>query len=352
MPEVNQSKLEELQGKVMGDVGGAVGLLMAYIGDQTGAYQALERSGPCTAEALAASIQGDPRYVREWLSSNAALGYVTYEPQSEKFSLTPEQAAVFTHEGEPTCMQGFFQAVVSQYETHEAAVDVFRTGRGRPWGEHSQCCFRGTDRFFRPGYAANLIDAWIPALEGVDARLRDGGKIADIGCGLGSSSRLLAQAYPNTTVHAFDFHGPSIDLAREYAGREGIANVRFDVCSAKDVPGGDYDLVCIFDALHDMGDPVGAARHIREVLKPDGTFMLVEPLAGDSLTDNMHLLGAIFYGFSTLVCVPTSRAQEVGACLGAQAGERRLRDVLQEAGFSRVRRATETPTNMVLEARP
>jgi 2-polyprenyl-3-methyl-5-hydroxy-6-metoxy-1,4-benzoquinol methylase len=351
-PDIDRAKLEALQGKVMGDVGGAMGLLMAYIGDQTGAYEALERAGPCTAESLAAEIGGDPRYTREWLSSNAALGYVAYAAASDRFSLTPEQAAVLAHDGEPTCMQGFFQAVVSQYENHDTAVDVFRSGRGRPWGEHSACCCCGTDRFFRPGYAASLIDAWIPALEGVSDRLRTGARIADVGCGLGSSSRLLAEAYPNATVHGFGFHEASIAMAREQAERAGLGNVRFDVHSAQDFPGNEYDLVCIFDALHDMGDPVGAARHIREVLKPDGTFMLVEPLAGDKLTDNLHLLGAIFYGFSTLVCVPTSRAQQVGACLGAQAGERRLREVLNEAGFRHVRRAAETPTNMVLEVRP
>lgn len=339
----------------MGDVGGAMGLLMAYIGDQTGVYAALEQSGPCTSADLASSTGLDRRYLQEWLSSNAALGYVTYDVESDQFSLTPEQAAIFTHEGEPTCMQGFFQAVVSQYASHDTAVDAFRSGRGRPWAEHEGCCFCGTDRFFRPGYAANLIKHWIPALDGVDTRLRAGGaggKVADIGCGLGSSSVLMAEEYPQATVCGFDFHEPSIELARAQAMDRGATNAEFDVYSAKHFPGEDYDLVCIFDALHDMGDPVGVARHIREVLKPDGTFMLVEPLAGDSLADNLHLLGGIFYGFSTVICVPTSRAQEVGACLGAQAGEKRLREVLTEAGFTRVRRAAETPTNMVLEARP
>jgi 2-polyprenyl-3-methyl-5-hydroxy-6-metoxy-1,4-benzoquinol methylase len=348
---MNEDKFNELLGKVLGDVSGAIGLLMSYIGDQAGVYKILEEAGPCTHEELAKKSGIDARYLREWLSSNAALGYVDYNPDKDTFSLSPEQAAIFAHEGEPTCMQGFFQAVVSQYEAHETAVDVFKTGRGRPWSEHSQCCFCGTDRFFRPGYAANLVQNWIPALDGVDAKLKAGGKIADIGCGHGSSTVLLAQSYPKATVHGFDFHAPSIEEAKAKAKAAGVTNVEFHTVAAKDFPGGDFDLACIFDALHDMGDPVGAASHIKQSLKPDGTFMVVEPLAGDSLGENLNVLAAIFYGFSTTICVPTSKSQEVGLALGAQAGEKRLTQVLNEAGFGQVRRATETPTNMVLEAR-
>lgn len=350
MTEFSEAKFEQLQGKVMADVGGAVGLLMAHIGDQTGVYQALEEIGPSTHEALAAKAGVDVRYLREWLSSNAALGYVEYNADTDQFSLTPEQAALFAHEGEVTCMQGFFQAIVSQYATFDTAIDVFKTGRGRPWSEHNICCFCATDRFFRPGYVANLVDNWIPALQGVEEKLVAGGKVADIGCGLGSSTILLAQSYPNSEIYGFDFHAPSIETAIQKAAEEGTTNAHFEVVTAKDFPGQDYDFVCIFDALHDMGDPVGVARHIKEVLKSDGTFMLVEPLAADELKDNLNLLSAIYYGFSTTICVPTSRAQEVGRCLGAQAGEKRLTEVLNEAGFEHVHRATETPTNMVFEA--
>ncbi|HXI87252.1 MAG TPA: class I SAM-dependent methyltransferase [Parvularculaceae bacterium] len=348
--DFNQERFDTLFGKVLGDVGGAMGLLMAYIGDQTGVFRALEEIGPCTAESLAKKAGVDPRYLREWLSAVAATGYVDYDAKKDAFSLSPEQAAIFSHEGEPTCMQGFFEAVVSQYASHDAAVDVFRSGRGRPWSEHKACCFVGTDRFFRPGYAANLVQSWIPALNGVEEKLKKGGKIADIGCGHGSSSVLMAQAYPNAVVHGYDFHGPSIEAAREKAKKAGVRNVEFHQVAAKDIKEDGFDFACIFDALHDMGDPVGAARTVRKMLKPDGAFMVVEPAAGDALKDNLNVLSGIFYAASTTICVPTSRAQEVGLCLGAQAGQKRLSAVLNEAGFSKVRRAAETPTNMVLEA--
>lgn len=349
--QLDQRKLEELSGKVVTDVAGAIGVLMAYIGDRSGVYSALESHGPCSAAELAEKTGLDERYLTEWLSSNAALGYVTYEATDERFSLTPEQAAVFAHDGEPTCMQGFFDAVVGQFATHDTAVEVFQSGRGRPWGEHHACCFCGTDRFFRPGYVANLVQSWIPALDAVEPKLQAGAKVADIGCGLGSSTLLLAETFPNSTIHGFDFHAPSIEEARTKAADAGLTNVEFFVTDAKEIPDNGYDLVCMFDALHDMGDPVGAARRIREVLNSDGTFMLVEPLAGDTLEENLHPLGGIYYGFSTVICVPTSRAQEVGLGLGAQAGEKRLTETLEQAGFSTIRRATETPTNMVLEAR-
>ncbi|MCH8862017.1 MAG: methyltransferase domain-containing protein [Proteobacteria bacterium] len=349
--DFDQAKFEELQGKVMGDVGGAIGVLMSYIGDQAGVYRVLEEVGPCSHEELSAKAGIDARYLREWLSSNAAAGYIDYDAANDTFSLSPEQAALFAHEGEPTCMQGFFESIVSQYASYETAVDVFKTGKGRPWSDHLPCCFCGTDRFFRPGYAANLVESWIPALEGVEAKLEAGAKVADIACGHGSSTILLAERYPNSTIHGFDFHPPSIEEAKDKAEKAGVRNVEFQVVSAKEFPGNDFDLACIFDALHDMGDPVGAAAHIKASLKSDGTFMLVEPLAADSLGENLNLLAAIFYGFSTTICVPTSRSQEVGLALGAQAGEKRLTEVLNEAGFGNVRRAAETPTNMVLEAR-
>jgi len=246
-------------------------------------------------------------------------------------------------------MQGFFQSVVSQYETHADAVETFKSGNGRPWGDQSQCCFCGTDRFFRPGYAANLVENWIPALDGVEEKLKAGAKVADIGCGHGSSTLLMAEAYPDSTIIGIDFHEPSIEEAKAKARAAGVTNVDFQVAKAQDFDGKEFDFACIFDALHDMGDPVGAASHIKGALKDDGTFMLVEPLAGDNMAENMHPLGQIFYAFSTTVCTPASLAQEVGLGLGAQAGQKRLTEVLNQAGFTDVKRATETPTNMVLE---
>lgn len=348
---VDEKKLEALANKVMVDVAGAMGVLMAYLGDQAGVYRALDETGPATVDQLSEKTGLNPKYLHEWLGSNAAAGYVTYDPETEAFSLSPEQALIFTREGQPACMQGFFQSVVSQFETQERAVETFKSGRGRPWAEHAAGCFCGTDRFFRPGYAANLLERWIPSLDGVEAKLKAGGKVADIACGHGSSTILLAKAFPNSRIYGFDFHEPSIQAARRKAADAGLSNVEFHVAEAKDFPGADYDLACIFDALHDMGDPVGAARHIRETLKQGGTFMLVEPLAGDRMRDNLHPLGQIFYGFSTVVCTPASLAQEVGRGLGAQAGQKKLTEVLNEAGFPSVRRASVTPTNMVLEAR-
>jgi SAM-dependent methyltransferase len=350
--KLDEAKLEELQGKVIGDVAGSLGLLLAYMGDRLDLYSALAEISPATSEELAASTGLTERYVREWLSANTAGGYIDYDPASAKFSMTPEQAVIFASEGHPHCMQGFFQAVMSVFVDEEKATEIFRTGDGLPWADHSPCLFCGTERFFRPMYAASLVDSWIPALDGVRAKLEAGAKAADIGCGHGSSTIIMAQAFPDSTFHGFDFHAPSIEHARERARAAGVArNTIFEVVTAKNYPGKDFDLVTIFDALHDMGDPVGAAAHILSTLTDDGTFMLVEPAAGDSLEENLHPLGQIYYSFSTMICVPASRAQEVGLGLGAQAGQKRLTEVLNEAGFSRVRRATETPTNIVLEAR-
>lgn len=349
MSELDEARLEALAGKVIGDVAGAISLLMAYIGDQSGVFAAIDKHGPVTIEKLAQHTGLNPKYLREWLGSVSAAGYVTYSPASETFDLSEEQALIFTREGQPACMQGFFQAVVAQYEEQEQAVETFKSGEGRPWSAQSPCCFCATDRFFRPGYEANLTSAWIPSLSGVEDRLKQGAKVADVGCGLGSSTIMMAQAFPDSTFHGIDFHEPSIAQARESAAAAGVTNVNFQTASAQDFAGEGYDFVCIFDALHDMGDPVGAARHIRQAMKDDGTFMLVEPMAGDSMADNMHPLGQIYYGFSTTICTPASVSQDVGLGLGAQAGQARLTEVLNEAGFTSVRRAAETPTNMVLE---
>ena len=346
---IDEARLEQQVGKVIGDVAGAMSLFMAYLGDQAGIFATMDGAGPLTCDALAEKTGLNPKYLHEWLGSVSAAGYITFDPAGETFELVPEQALVFSREGQPACMQGFIQIVFSQFEMLDKAVETFKTGKGRPWGEHSQCCFCGTDRFFRPGYVANLVDNWIPALEGVEAKLKTGAKVADIGCGHGSSTILMAQAYPNSTIHGIDFHAPSIEAARAKAVQAGVTNVKFEVASAQDYPGDGFDFACIFDALHDMGDPVGAARHIRETLAPGGTFMLVEPMAGDSMAENMHPVGQIFYAASTTVCTPASLAQPVGLGLGAQAGQKRLTDVCREAGFANVRRAAETPTNMVLE---
>ena len=348
---LDEKKLEAFAGKAVGDVAAAMGLLMAYIGDRAGVYVAMDGAGQVTADELADRTGLNARYLREWLCANAVAGYVEHDPASDRFTLTPEQATVLAREGQPACMQGFFQAVISQFETHEQAVEIFRSGEGRPWSDQSPCCFCATDRFFRPGYAANLVEHWIPSLDGVRDRLEAGGRIIDIGCGHGSSTLLMAQSFPKATVVGIDFHAPSIEAARRKAADAGIGNIAFEIATAQDFSGSDFDLACIFDALHDMGDPVGAARHIRKALKPDGTFLVVEPIAGDTLADNMNPISQIFYSFSTTVCVPASLSQEVGYGLGAQAGEKKLTAVLNEGGFSRVRRATETPTNMVLEAR-
>lgn len=350
---VDEQALQAFAGKVLEDVGGAFALLLGYIGDQTGVYRTLRDAGPSTASDLARVAGVDERYLLEWLSAQAAAGYIGYDVTTDRFSLSPEQAIVLAEEGHPACMQGLFQQVVGQFATEEEAVEIFRSGEGRSWGSHHACCFCGTDRFFRPGYAANLVESWLPALDGVLEKLIAGARVADVGCGHGSSTALMASAFPASTFHGYDFHEPSIEAARSAARASGVeGNTHFAALTAREIPNEGFDLMCMFDALHDMGDPVGAARRIRECLKPDGTFLLVEPLAGDHLADNLHLLGQVFYSASTLICTPASRAQEVGLALGAQAGEKRLTAVLREAGFTRIRRAAETDTNMVLEARP
>lgn len=347
--QIDMKRVEEIAGKVVGDVAGAVSLFMAYLGDQAGVFDAMDGQGPMTCSQLATETGLNEKYLHEWLGSVAAAGYVNFNPEAETFELTPEQALVFGREGQPACMQGFIQAIIALYDTQEKAVETFKSGEGRPWSDHSPCLFCSTDRFFRPGYAAHLVNEWLPALHGVTEKLERGAKVADIGCGFGSSTILMAQHYPNSTFVGVDLHEPSIEEARRRAANAGVDNVTFELARAQDYPGKDFDFACIFDALHDMGDPVGAARHIRETLKDDGTFMLVEPMAGDSMSDNMHPFGQIFYGFSTVACTPASLAQEVGLALGAQAGQKRLTQVLEEAGFANVSRATETPTNMVLE---
>ncbi len=352
-PALDEAKLMEFLGKMVGEMGAAISALMIDIGDKLGLYKAMAGAGPLTSEELAERTNTNERYVREWLSNQAAGGFVTYDPGTHRFMLPTEQAMAFADEASPACLLGGFQILASAFRDEAKFLEAFRTGKGIGWHEHDPELFVGTERFFRPGYNANLVPNWIPALEGVEAKLKEGARVADVGCGLGASTIVLAQAYPNSSLSGFDYHGPSIEMARQRAAEAGLDDrVAFEVASAKDYPGTGYDLVAFFDCLHDMGDPVGAARHVRESLAADGTLMLVEPLAQDRLEDNLNPVGRLYYGASTVICTPASLAQEVGLGLGAQAGEARLRDVLTEAGFTRIRRATETPFNMVLEARP
>ncbi|MFT4767527.1 MAG: 2-polyprenyl-3-methyl-5-hydroxy-6-metoxy-1,4-benzoquinol methylase [Glaciecola sp.] len=352
MTELDMEKLEALAGKVVGNANAAFAGLLAYIGDQTGVYRAMADGEPRSVEEIASIASVDARYLKELLSANAANDYVNYDATSERFFLSPEQIAVFATEDSPANMQGLLQIIVAQYVEHDTAVDVFRTGKGRPWGEQHPCQFCGTDRFFRPGYIANLVENWICALDGVEEKLKAGAKIADVGCGHGSTSVLMAETYPSSTIFGYDIHGPSIADAKLKAEAASVNNISFAEADASTIPAnGGYDFICIFDALHDMGDPVGVARHMREALAPGGTLMVVEPLAGDKTEDNLHPLGGVFYAASTLICLPNSRSQEVGLCLGAQAGPKRLTEVLEEAGFTSVRIATTSSTNLVLEAR-
>ena len=348
---LDTNKLNEFVGRFVGDLGAAVHAGMVVIGERLGLYKALAE-GPASASELAARTKTDPRYVREWLSSQAAGGYVGYDPAADKFSLTEEQAFTLADENSPAYLPGAFQLALGSLKAVPRITEAFRSGAGMGWGEHDGDVFHGCERFFRPGYVANLVSSWIPALEGVKEKLAQGGRAADVGCGKGASTLLMAQAFPKAQFVGFDYHPESVEAAREGARRAGVANARFEVAKAKEYAGGPYDFVTVFDCLHDMGDPIGAARHVRETLAPDGTWMIVEPFAQDDLRDNLNPVGRVYYSFSTLLCTPCSRSQEVGLCLGAQAGEARMRKVVTSGGFSRFRRATETPFNLVYEARP
>ncbi|QUD88382.1 class I SAM-dependent methyltransferase [Phenylobacterium montanum] len=351
MREPDMAKVEALVGKLVGDVGAALSAALITLGDRLGIYKAMGDGEPVTPAQLAEKTGLNERYLREWLSAQAAGGYVDYDAEAKRFSLSPEQALALAQEGSPAFFAGAFDIVQSVWLDEGKIEHAFKTGEGVGWHEHSTCLFKGTERFFRPGYNANLIDSWIPALEGVRERLEQGAEVADVGCGHGASTILMAQAFPKSHFYGFDYHQASIDRAREAAKEAGVADrITFEKAAAKDFPAHDYDLVTMFDCLHDMGDPVGAGKHVRETMKPDGVWMVVEPFANDDLEDNLNPVGRIYYAASTMICTPASRAQEVGLALGAQAGERRLRSVMQEAGFGHVRRATETPFNLVFEA--
>jgi SAM-dependent methyltransferase len=349
---IDQQRLEQFLGRAVNDLGAAISALLLHIGDKLGLFKAMANAGPLTPKQLAEKTGTAERYVREWLSNQAAGGYVTYHPESGTFSLNEEQAFCLANEESPAFLPGGFESLAAVFVSEPKLTAAFRSGQGVGWHEHDPRLFSGTERFFRPGYNAYLVSSWIPALHGVEAKLRRGAKVADVGCGYGASTRAMAKAFPNSTFFGFDYHGPSIGHARRITAEAGLTGITFETAGAKDFPGDYYDFVTFFDCLHDMGDPVGAAKHVRQALKDDGTVMLVEPFAGNSLEENLTPVGRVYYGFSTSVCTPASLSQEVGLALGAQAGEARLRDVMTEAGFTRFRRATATPFNLVLEVRP
>jgi len=350
---INPDKLHEFLGKAIVDFGATFTAALIRIGDKLGLYKGLAAGGPQTAGELAKRTGTVERYVREWLSAQAAGGYVTYDPVTGKFSLSEEQAFAMADDNSPAFMPGAFQVALAAIKAEESLAERFKTGQGLGWHEHHHELFEGTERFFRPGYASNLIAAWIPSLEGIDEKLKGGARVADVGCGLGASTILMAKSYPKSEFFGFDYHDKSIEVARQRAREAGIAErIKFEVSTAKSFPGKDYDFVTFFDCLHDMGDPSGAAAHVHSRLKKDGTWMIVEPFAGDKLEDNLNPIGRAFYGASTLLCTPASLSQEVGLALGAQAGEQRLREVVTRGGFTRFRRATQTPFNLVFEARP
>jgi 2-polyprenyl-3-methyl-5-hydroxy-6-metoxy-1,4-benzoquinol methylase len=349
---IDQIKLEAFMGRALGDIGSGISAALVMIGDKLGLYRALA-AGPATPAELARRTETTERYVREWLNNQAAGGYVEYDAATRTFSLTPEQATALADETSPAFLPGAFQVVAAAMRAEPRISNAFRTGAGLDWTEQDPILFEGTERFFRPGYAANLTQAWIPALEGVEAKLARGATVADVGCGHGASTIIMARAYPRSRFVGFDYHAGSIETARRRAREAGLAGrVRFEVATAQDFPGTGYDLVACFDCLHDLADPAGAARHVRAALAEDGTWLLVEPFAKDRLEENLNPVGRVFYGASTVFCVPCSLAGH-GPALGAQAGEARLREIVVEGGgFSRFRRATETPFNLVLEARP
>jgi SAM-dependent methyltransferase len=350
---LDDEKLNAFIGQVVEEVGATFNAGLVVIGDKLGLYRALAGAGAVTPAELAERTETRERFVREWLNAQAAGGYVEYDPGSGRYLLPPEQAAALADESSPAFVCGAFQLATSTIKDEPRIREAFRTGDGFGWHEHHHDMFEGCERFFRPGYAANLISSWLPALDGVEEKLRAGTTVADVGCGHGASTILMAQAYPKSQFVGFDYHAESIEQANERAASIGVGDrVRFAVAPAKRYPGASYQLVTMFDCLHDMGDPLGAGRHVLESLAPDGTWMIVEPFANDRVEENLTPVGRVYYGASTTICTPGSVAQEVGLALGAQAGEARIREVVEGAGFSSFRRAAETPFNLVFEARP
>lgn len=352
LPAIDQAKLHAFVGQAVTEVGATLGAALVVIGDKLGLYKAMAGAGPLSSTELARRTGTSERYIREWLAAQAAGGYVEHDTQTDRYTLPPEHAMVLAEEDSPVFLPGAFQLATATIRDEPEIAERFRTGQGFGWHEHNHDVFEGVERFFRPSYNANLVGAWLPALDGVTAKLQRGATVADVGCGHGVSTLLMAHAYPRSTFTGFDYHAGSIERAREAANAAGRAgHVSFEVASAQSY-GGTFDLVTMFDCLHDMGDPVGAARHVLQTLAPDGTWMIVEPFANDRLDDNLNPVGRVYYSASTFLCTPSSLAQDVGLALGAQAGEARIREVVTSAGFTRFRRATETPFNIVYEARP
>lgn len=349
---LDESKLHQFIGKVVSEWGIASSALTIFIGDRLGLFKAMAGAGELTPEELAKKTGTHPRIVKEWLDGQAAGGFVTYNPVSRTYALPNEHAVPLTDDNSPAYIVGAYESLVSLFKDEEKIIEAFRTGKGLGWGDHHHYLFEGTERFFKPNYVANITSNWIPALEGVENRLKsEDSKVADVGCGHGVSTILMAKAYPNTKIIGFDYHKPSIEWARKQAEKGGLKNITFEIAKSTDYPGDDYHLVTLFDCFHDMGDPVGAARHALQTLKKkDGTLMLVEPFANDKVEDNLNPLGRLFYSISSVVCVPAS-LNEDGPALGAQAGEEKIKEAVKSAGFSRFRRATQTPFNLVFEAR-
>ena len=349
---IDNDKLNEFLGKFVTDLGATVAAGNVVIGHRLGLYKALA-AAPATAGELAAQTETSPRYVAEWLRGQAAGGYVEYDPADDAYSMTEEQAFALTNPDGGVYAPGAFVLALGALRAEPRITEAFRTGAGLGWHEQDADVFTGCEQFFRPGYIANLVPAWIPALDGVAGKLRAGAAVADIGCGLGASTILLAQEYQNSRFTGSDYHDQSIEMARKHAGDAGVADrVTFEVASAATFSGTGYDLATTFDCLHDMGDPLSAARHIRQALKPDGTWLIVEPAAADEVAGNLNPVGRAYYNFSTLLCVPNALSQPGGFALGAQAGEAAIRQVVTDAGFTRFRRAAETPFNLVYEVRP
>ncbi|MGE0224997.1 MAG: class I SAM-dependent methyltransferase [Acetobacteraceae bacterium] len=349
MPD--SEKLNAVIGKLLADLGGAFNVPLVRIGDKLGLYQAMHNAGPLTVDHFCAKAGIAPRYAREWLANQAASGYIVYDPQQQTFELPPEQAMIFADEASPVYMMGAFDLAAAMTESQPKVEEAFKTGSGVGWGNFAGCLFCATGRFFRPGYQNHLVSEWLPALDGVVDRLNRGAVVADVGCGHGFSTVFMAKAFPNSRFVGFDFHEPSVEQARLHAEQHGVSgNTSFEVGLASDYAGKDYDLVTFFDCLHDMGDPTGAARHVRETLKPDGTWMIIEPMAGDRLEDNLNPVGRLYYAGSTMICVPTALHQAGGKALGAQAGFQKLSEVIRSGGFGSIRKASETPFNMILQA--
>ena len=351
-PAIDETRLEQFMGQMVGDMSAQISAPLTLLGGRLGLYRAMAHAGPLTAQEIADRAGCDERMVREWLANQTAGGYVTHDAAADRYELPDEHAMALADEDSPAYVMGAFDLMASIWADEDKLAEAFRTGDGLGWHEHDHRLFSGTERFFRPGYRAHLTTEWIPALDGMEDKLKQGASVADVGCGHGASTIIMAEAYPRSTFVGFDYHEDSLKSARDRAEEAGVGDrVSFEQATAQDFPGAGYDLVCNFDCLHDMGDPVGAARHTSEAMAPDGAYMIVEPMAGDTLEDNVNPVGRMFYAASTMICTPASEAQEVGLALGAQAGEARLGEVLREGGFGTVRRATETPFNLVLEAR-